>query len=75
MPCESCMKAAGAQAPGAGCTGTGVLWFIGGFVVGAVATVVMVNVTGEKSITGLGRATMSYARSGLEVGKKSFGGL
>lgn len=56
--------------PGAGatdCTGSLLMGLAAGFVIGAIATVVMVNVTGEKSISGLARKTIEYGKA--TVGK------
>lgn len=44
-----------------------------GFAVGAVATLVMVNMTGEKSIIGLSKKTASGIKKGYSVTKGTVG--
>jgi hypothetical protein len=72
---QAAAKASGYPGATGGCTGTAILWFIGGVVVGAAVTVVFINLTGEKTFTGLARKTFGYAKSGVNLGKSSWGGL
>jgi len=44
--------------------GSSVLWLLGGFALGCVATVIFVNISGETSFRGLAGKTAEYARTG-----------
>ena len=55
------------------CTGTAIMWGVGGFILGCLATVAFVNISGETSIMGLGKKTVEYGRRTVDVGKRTFG--
>ena len=50
-----------------------VLFLLGGFALGCVATVIFVNVSGETSFTGLARKTTEYGKRGYTTLESAWG--
>ena len=72
MPCgcsQSPQAQPGAAAPN--CSGTAVLWFAGGMIVGSLLTVAFINYTGETSVRGLAKKTVEYTQKGVAFGQKT----
>lgn len=55
------------------CTGTAILWGVGGFIAGCLLTVLFVNISGQTSILGLARKTREYGQRTVSTAKKTWG--
>ena len=71
--CQGQNPGANPGAAAANCTGTAVLWFAGGLIVGSLLTVAYINYTGETSVLGLAKKTREYASKGISFGKSILG--
>jgi hypothetical protein len=59
--------------PGACDNGDALGIAVGAFILGSIATVVFINISGETSVRGLAKKTHQYARGAYHVARKSYG--